>query len=469
MELSDLADTFPGHYWPTDEELRRLWNEGVLVLDASVLLGFYRYSDDTQEAMFRVLARFGDRVFVPHQAAEEFQRNRITVISQQVAAYEDFGAELNKSVEALRSRARELRRHPVLDADEVLQRLDAFEQDLASYIKTRSEEHPNRELTPSSLMRDGLRDRIQSAIGKRVGPSYDETRCAELEAHAKERFEREQPPGYRDKDKDEPRRFGDVYFWMQALDFARESGLPTIIVTDDEKDDWWWRFKGKTLGPRYELIAEMRTASKQPMFMYTSRDLLSKARDFLSETVSESAIDEVQEIARELRTRTASESVGCPHCGWAPITISIGVARGSSAIGTCPSCNSRFHAHRSATGEVQTNRGSLGRRIQVRCPECGEQIGADIAPGEEVARDRICMGCFAMLDIAASGGVRLNGFATVVDSDSMDDRHIACPRCGTYHVTSFRREGMLYAVCYAGQPRLLLRSRAAVDVALDPD
>lgn len=469
MELSDLADTFPGHYWPTDEELRRLWSEGVLVLDASVLLGFYRYSVDTQEAMFRVLARFGDRVFVPHQAAEEFQRNRITVISQQVAAYEEIEADLNKSVEALRNRARGLSRHPVLDADEVLQRLDAFEQDLTRYIKTRSEEHPNRELTPSSLMRDPLRDRIQSAIGIRVGPSYDETRCAELQAQARERYERDQPPGYRDKDKDESRRFGDVFFWMQTLDFARESGLPTIIVTDDTKDDWWWEFKGKTLGPRFELVAEMRTVSKQPMFMYTSRDLLSEAREFLSETVSESAIDEVQEIARELRTRTASESVGCPHCGWAPVAISIGFAPGSSATGWCPSCEHRFHVHRSATGEVRTNRGSLGRRVQVRCPECSEQIGVDFSPGDESARDRVCMSCYAMLDIASSGEVALNGFATVVDTDCMDDRHLACPRCGTYHVTSFRREGMLYAVCYAGQPRLLLRSRAAADVPLDPD
>ena len=154
MDLTDLASGFPGHYWPTDGELTRLWDDGVLVLDASVLLGFYRYSEETREAMFRVLARFSNRIFVPHQAAEEFQRNRLTVISQQVAVYAEIETDLNKSVGVLRNRAGELRRHPVLEAEEVLRRLDAFEGDLTTYIKTRSEEHPNLELTPSSLMRD---------------------------------------------------------------------------------------------------------------------------------------------------------------------------------------------------------------------------------------------------------------------------------------------------------------------------
>lgn len=49
MDLTDLASGFPGRYWPTDGELTRLWDEGVLVLDASVLLGFYRYSEETRK------------------------------------------------------------------------------------------------------------------------------------------------------------------------------------------------------------------------------------------------------------------------------------------------------------------------------------------------------------------------------------------------------------------------------------
>lgn len=469
MDLTDLASGFPGRYWPTDGELTRLWDKGVLVLDASVLLGFYRYSEETREAMFRVLARFSDRIFVPHQAAEEFQRNRLSVISQQVAVYAEVESELKKSVETLRNRARGLRRHPVLEAEEVLRRLDAFENDLTAYIKTRSEEHPNLELTPSNLMRDPVRERVQSAVGQKVGPPYDADRCEELESEAQARFDREEPPGFRDRNKGGPRQFGDVYFWMQTLDFSRESSLPTIIVTDDEKDDWWWQFKGKTLGPRPELVVEMRTVTEEPMFMYTSRDLLRKARHFLSETVSDEAIDEVQAIARELRTRATSESVDCPHCGWSQVTIKIGLAAGSSAIGRCPSCQYRFHAHRVRSGETRTSRGSLGRRIQARCPECAGEIRVNFADGDQGPRERVCVSCFAMLDVESSGDVELKGFATVVDSDRTDERHVSCPRCDTDHATFARRGGEVYAVCYAEEPHLLLRSDAVSGGALDPD
>ena len=58
MDLTELEAQFPGFYRPSDEDFTLLWTEGYLILDASVLLAFYRYSEDTREELFRVLHHF---------------------------------------------------------------------------------------------------------------------------------------------------------------------------------------------------------------------------------------------------------------------------------------------------------------------------------------------------------------------------------------------------------------------------
>jgi len=47
-ERAGLRDQFPGYYRRTEEELQRIWEDGLFVLDANVLLNLYRYSEDTR-------------------------------------------------------------------------------------------------------------------------------------------------------------------------------------------------------------------------------------------------------------------------------------------------------------------------------------------------------------------------------------------------------------------------------------
>lgn len=455
-----LADGFPGHFWLTEPETQSIWSEGVLVLDASILLSFYRYSENTRRAMFNVLERFEGRVFVPHQAAVEFHRNRLGVIRQQVATYKDVEDDLAKAVEGLRRRARELRRHPVLEADEVLQRIDAFEGDLTEYIKARNLEHPNSDLTPTSLMRDPIRQEIVEVIGRSVGPAYDLDRLTAIEAEGRQRFDGDVPPGFRDQGKGDSRQFGDLILWFQVLDFAAAASTPVLLATDDEKDDWWWRFDGKTLGPRAELVVEMRATAGQPMLMYTSRGLLAAARDYLSEEVSDQAIDEIEQVARDLRSRRIREQVDCPHCGTPGTTVEIGVVGGSSAIALCNACDHRFHVHRVGSGQVSTSLGSLGRRIQVRCPDCDTPIRVDFRDGDDGPVARVCLECFANLEVDALKSVGVVGHATVVDAELTGEDEVACPRCGVDHHTFARRGPSIFAICYSGEPHLLLRAEA---------
>ena len=62
------------------KKLDRLWEIGFVALDANVLLNLYRYPGTSVDQFFRILKALDDRVWIPHQVASEFTRNRRDVI-----------------------------------------------------------------------------------------------------------------------------------------------------------------------------------------------------------------------------------------------------------------------------------------------------------------------------------------------------------------------------------------------------
>lgn len=456
MDLVGLGEQFGGHYWPSQEEFTSLWADGALALDASVLLSFHRYSNETRAALLRIVGRFSGRVFVPYQAAEEYQRNRLAVIAAQVATYEDLEQDLATAMESLEKRARQLQRHPVLEAEEVLTRLDRFKQDLIAYIDERKHAHPNVQMTPERLMRDPVRDEIAVALGSAVGAPYDDGRQKAALGLAAERYANEIPPGYLDQKKGDARQFGDAIFWMQTLDYATETKRPIIVVTDDEKEDWWWRPKGKTLGPRPELVAEMKVASGHRMFMYTSRGLLEAARRYLAEVVSDAALDEAERVAKDRNEDLVVEFLACPHCETDSLRALLGRSLGSSAIVRCPECEHRFHAHRTAEGGVRTTRGSLGKRVVTACPTCSRTLSIDFPDTDHRSKQYACVECLSLLEVEPSGHTEVIGRTQVVDSWLIAPKRLWCPHCEVDH-PSFTSDQGRFSVCYTQKPPMLLR------------
>ncbi|MFE3280672.1 PIN-like domain-containing protein [Nocardia sp. NPDC059239] len=88
---STLRTMFSGHYPPTDLELRELVEGGLVVLDANALLDMYRFTPGTRAEYLEALGLLGDRLWIPHRAAEEFMGRRgdaIASISEERASFE---------------------------------------------------------------------------------------------------------------------------------------------------------------------------------------------------------------------------------------------------------------------------------------------------------------------------------------------------------------------------------------------
>ncbi|MEQ8384066.1 MAG: PIN-like domain-containing protein [Coleofasciculus sp. A1-SPW-01] len=299
-----MRDLFPGYYQPTPEEFETLWQEAIFSFDANILLNIYRYSAETRERLFEIIERLIERIWIPHQVAYEYQKERLTVISQQSKPYDEIRELLDDELEKLKKKLEEYsKRHSFTDCVDSQKIIQTIERANKRVYKILEE---GREKYPDLLDDDEFREKLTNLLEGKVGKPYSDEELDKIYKDAKKRFEKNQPPGYMDdrgkNKKDEPEKYGDVVIWRQLIDYAKSQNKSLIFVTDDQKEDWWLKHQGKTIGVRPELVQEMLEKAGVNFYLYTGDKFLEYASSFLKLTEQPEAIEE----AREVRLQTSS-------------------------------------------------------------------------------------------------------------------------------------------------------------------
>jgi hypothetical protein len=270
-----------------------MWQEGVFTFDANVLLNIYRYTPETRERFFEVLHRLKDRIWVSHQAAHEYHKHRLDEISSQFRVFDDIEKHLNASLNELETNHR---RHPFgIDVNPLTKIIkNAIKRAKPVLQEVNSKYH-------NLLASDPFRETIVELFDGKVGEPYSKEGLDKIHKKAEERFKQESPPGYKDKTKGGTEQYGDVVLWFQLLDQAKSQKKPIIFITDDGKEDWWLKHKGKTIGPRPELIQEMSSEASVSFHMYSSEQFMIYAQNFLDFQDNQAAtvVEEVREIRQQ--------------------------------------------------------------------------------------------------------------------------------------------------------------------------
>lgn len=296
-----MKSKFPGYFKLTKKEIDKLWETALFTFDANILLNLYRYSDDTREEFYKILEKIKDRIWIPHQSAQEFFNNRLNVIGQQEKAYEDAISSIN----AIESEFKNSRQHPFIE-NKLLKKFSNLSEEICQQLNNSKKFHNKR------IQEDDILDRIESLFHEKVGEEFKSEELKEIYKEGENRFSNKVPPGYKDSNKkdeseDESRKYGDLVVWKQTIEKSKETKSAIILITDDRKEDWWVRFKGKTVGPRPELIKEFRDETSKSFHMYQSDRFLEYAREYLNETINEKAIQEIRELRRLDERRRLSE------------------------------------------------------------------------------------------------------------------------------------------------------------------
>ncbi|MEG4521017.1 MULTISPECIES: PIN-like domain-containing protein [unclassified Microcoleus] len=303
-----MKDLFPGYYSLSEQDYLELWSKCTFIFDTNVLLDFYEYNNETRQEYFTVLETIKDRLWIPHQVALEYHKNRITRIIQVESKFDTAKSDLDKIANETTKKLFENFNFRGLPP-EVLQELtedvkrvfDTFWDKLTSC----SEELI--QINGTDQIRDKITDLFQEKIGE--SPTNQEE-LAQIYLEGEKRYKICRPPGFLDRDKDKinncythkglvfQRQYGDLILWKQLLKQVKSKSLSHIIfITRDNKDDWWRKGGKKTIGPHPELVEEILDAGASMFHMYWPDRFLHFAKKYLQQEIKEESIQQVEEVS----------------------------------------------------------------------------------------------------------------------------------------------------------------------------
>ena len=290
-----MRKKFKGYYRPTTSEFKKIWEECIFIFDTNVLLNLYRYSNKTRLDLFKIFNKLSNRIWMPHQVALEFHKNRLEVINEQADSYirlensiDKFKVEIKENLES--------NRHPFIEnTGEYLKKLDDLLNEIAKKLNEATKEFRGKDDEDKILIE------ITNLFEGKVGDCYKTEKLNAIYNEGKTRFENEVPPGFKDqKDKRGNNKYGDLILWNQIIDHAIEQNKSILLITDDQKEDWWWINKGKTISPRPELIQEIMDKAKCEFYMYRVEPFLQFAEKYLETSVDKNTYKEIKDVKKRI-------------------------------------------------------------------------------------------------------------------------------------------------------------------------
>lgn len=300
--MSSLRSLFPGYYDPsyyalTKQQLAGYRRWCTIALDSNVLLGLYAYSQKTRDDFLRILSAMKDRIWLPHQAAYEYEKNRISRIKEQLNAstttrklLEPIGKEFGDKATKNQPKVGLEVQHPFMSVERIVSDLTDLVGRITADLKAEEAKYGGL------LKEDPVRDRLQTVTDGRIGERFPQEELEQIYDSGAKRYSREQPPGYKDGrlcgGKTGVEQFGDLVLWRQLVVRGKETGRSIWLVTDDMKEDWWLMVGGQRSGPRPELVEEMSALASVRFLISTSEEFYEWAGGHLKKRASRTAMAE---------------------------------------------------------------------------------------------------------------------------------------------------------------------------------
>lgn len=311
-----MRKLFPGHYTPSDEEFGKIWKDGLIIFDTNVLLDLYRYSENTVKALFDVMESLEDRIWIPFQVSKEYHKNLNSVISDQVRKYESS----IKTLTDFKKQIDEKRSHPFL-SEELTGEIEVF---CAKFDK---ELEDKKVIVKQLIINNPIKEKLADLLDDKIGVAFSNDDLEKIYIEGEKRYKEQVPPGFGDIKKPIPDRYGDLIFWKEILKKNEEIDKPILLITGDKKDDWYLKELGLTIGPRPELIEELKNRKANSFYIYPTDKFLKYSKEYLQTEIDEATIKEVGEFIlnnsksndlndqnNESSTDHSAEIVECEEC-----------------------------------------------------------------------------------------------------------------------------------------------------------
>ncbi len=219
-----MEKMFREHHKFTEEEFGHLWKNCLFIFDTNTLLNMYRYSRDTVDAYIKVLEelRSKNQLWIPYQVGYEFYENRIEVIFEYEKSYDEILSIIGRTQNEIQQR---YKNHPFLDLNNIGADISKGLSGVITNIKQKKDNHPRW------MEKDEVLEKLNKIFEGNIGSNFDEDRFKKIKEEGKDRYDKKIPPGFKDSQKPEDRRYGDLVLWYQILDKAKDSRKPVILIS----------------------------------------------------------------------------------------------------------------------------------------------------------------------------------------------------------------------------------------------
>lgn len=281
-----MANSFPNYLRLNNESVINILQNCIFVFDTNVLLNFYRYSEVTSNSLYEAILHYKNCIWLPHQVTIEFYNNRLLVIEEQIKNYDDPTKFLQKVKKLFENK----KGHPFISEsllDEFNVVFDKIDKDFRKQKKNLS----------SLAFNDNIALKIINIFDNKVGKPYSSSELNQLYKLGKKRYRLFIPPGFKDIDKPEPKRYGDLLIWNQIIDKSILDNKAIIFVTDDQKEDWVSLYFNQSISPLPELLKEFRKLTNNEFYIFQTFDFIKQAYSDMKRTIKEETIEEIKNVA----------------------------------------------------------------------------------------------------------------------------------------------------------------------------
>lgn len=229
-------------------EINTLFESGIFLLDANVLLAPFQVGKENLEKIHKVYFHLNKegRIFIPEHALIEFYNNRSSKISELFTTIDRYLSELPSIKEF---------NYPILEQlsaySEILVHRSEISDSVKNYKKSLNK---LKEGVTNWNWSDPVTMMYKEVFSEKNIISIEEDEDSLIEQYNK-RMLNDIPPGNKDNLKT-ANSIGDFIIWKTILKAGKTLKKNVIFVSNDEKNDWMLKGNTKSISTRYELIDE---------------------------------------------------------------------------------------------------------------------------------------------------------------------------------------------------------------------
>lgn len=295
-----MKTKFFEQYTLSDNEIRDILENGILVFDTNVLLNLYSYTKSTKEEVLNIMKKYKNRLWMPYQVGWEFFNNRENKISSVQGGCDKLLKFINDSKNGFDKLLNDnYKRHPYIDRKSISELFGNQLKAVSDEIEKLKAQDPKYDKN------DTILKQLTQLYNKKVGDDYSIDEYKDIFNDGEKRYEQKTPPGFADlkekKDQGPRHLYGDLIIWKQMIDKAKSTNKDIIFISEDQKEDWYEKDSNK---PRRDLIKEFGTLTEGKRILIYSQELFLKNIDkYLGSDVGNDVITEVKDVAREEEER----------------------------------------------------------------------------------------------------------------------------------------------------------------------